>query len=706
MKDTALKNLETKFRYLAGIVLVVFAVLFVRLWVLQIMEGATIMVKSKENQTRIISIDAPRGIFYDRNDNILVTSRISHNVLVVPEDIEDKPEVIKLLSKILKISEAELKAKLEPNPKVTRIPYQYIPISKDVDPVTVIKLLEAKFDLPGVEVDEVPVRSYPYVELASHLFGYIREINNRELSQLKNKGYRLGNNIGKTGLERTYEDFLRGVSGGRNFEVDIHGRPLRLLENREPVPGNNLHLTIDLKVQQAAEKALDEQLAFLQKYTKYKNAKSGAVLALDPRNGNILAMVSKPGFDPNAFVGVMPPEVANNIYRNPLHPLTNRTIQGQFAPGSTFKPITVITALMENKVDLKDRFYCNGYDPIWGNKFKCWIISATSGPRQHGAENVIDGLKNSCNIVMAELSRRIGPETLAKYSRFFGLGKPTGLNLYPGEASGLVPDPEWKRQNTKEKIWYPLETMMFGIGQTYLLVTPLQLAEVYAAISNNGKVYRPHLVSKITSPSGELITKFNPQLAMDLQLPPAVKSIVQEGLTEVVGDGGTASYAFQGFPLDKYPIAGKTGTAQKPPYDNSGVFACYAPANKPEIVIVIFVEQGGSGSGGAAPVARKILEAYFDLNQKPKVVAPAPKATPSADVADPETVGPTNGLNGTNGMIGTQVQKPTPAGSLPTSNTPAPTNKANVNKPSPTPIIPEHKPEVKPSNESIEPVVD
>lgn len=661
MKDAVLRNLETKFKYLGGIIIVIFAFLLIRLWILQIMEGATIMVKSKQNQTRVIRIDAPRGIFYDRKNNILVNSRISHNLSVVPEDIKDKPEVITLLCRILKISEADLRAKLKPNPRIQRTPYQYITISKDVDPATVIKLLEEKFNLPGVEVEEVPVRSYPFKDLACHLFGYIREINDQELADEKGKGYRLGDNIGKTGLERTYEDYLRGASGGKNFEVDIHGRPLRLLENREPIPGNNLHLTIDLKVQAAAEKAMDDQMAWLQKYSKWRNAKSGAVLALDPRTGNILAMVSKPGFDPNAFVGVMPQEVADKIYRNPLHPLTNRTIQGEFAPGSTFKPITVMAALMENKATTKDRFICTGYDPVWGKKFKCWIVDNTSGPRSHGNESVIDGLKNSCNIVMAELSRRVGADTLAKYARFFGLGKPTGLNLYPGEASGLVPDPEWKRKNTKEKTWYPLETMMFGIGQTYLTVTPLQLAEVYAAIANDGKMYRPHLVSKITAPSGELVTKFNPQLMVDLQLSPTIRSAVQQGLTEVIGDGGTASFAFQGFPIDKFPIAGKTGTAQKPPYDNSGVFACYAPANKPEIVVVVFLEQGGSGSGGAAPIARKVLEAYFNLD-KPVVnepTAPTEKPTPAV---------PDNGIPSATPITAAPAVNGTPTSGSPVEN--------------------------------------
>ncbi len=643
MRETVVKINEQKFKFLAGLVLIIFLILMVRLWVLQIMQGSTIyMVKSKENQTRTIKINAPRGLFYDRNGKIMVSSRISHNVSVVPEDIKNKPEILSLLSKILNLSEGEIREKIKPDPKKPTNPYQYIPIYKDIDPVTTIKLYEAKLDLPGVEVDEVPVRSYLNGEFASHLFGYIREINNQELEEMKQKGYqyRLGDLIGKTGLERTYEDQLRGIDGGKIFEVDIHGRPLRLLENREPVPGNNLHLTIDQKLQTAAEKALDEQLAYLQKYSRYRNAKSGAVIALDPSNGNILAMVSKPSFDPNLFVGVIPPEVAGKLYNNPLHPFMNRVIQGEFAPGSTFKPVTVFSALMENQVNEKQKFYCGGLDPVWKSRFPCWIFGDKG--EIHGWQNVVDGLKNSCNIVMAELGRKIGPDVLAKYTRYFGFGRPTGIELYPGERLGLVADPDWKMKNTREKEWYPLETLHFGIGQGFLTVTPLQLAQLYAAIANNGKVYRPQLITSITTPTGDTIKKFQPKLTADLRAPRHVYSILQQGLAEVVS-GGTAAWVFQGFPLDKYPVAGKTGTVQKPPYDNSGVFACYAPTDKPEIVVIVLIEQGGSGSGGAAPVARKILESYFGLDEKPpQTSVPAKTITPTPDAAQNSADKPVN----------------------------------------------------------------
>jgi penicillin-binding protein 2 len=605
--------LEQKFKFLAGLVMIIFGILLVRIWFLQIMEGAANMVKSREIQTRKIKINAPRGIFYDRNGRILATSRYSHNVSVVPNDIKKKPEVLSLLSRILKVPEEALQEKLKPDPRFPPNPYQYMPIAKDVDLVTVMKLLEAKFDLPGVEVDEVPVRLYPFGEFACHLFGYIREINPQELSKLKDK-YGLGDIIGKSGLERTYEQYLRGIEGGKIFEVDIHGRP-SLLENRDPVPGDNLRLTIDQKVQAAAEKALLEQLASLPKYTKWHNAKSGTVIVLDPRNGNILAMVSEPGFDPNIFVGVISEAMAQKLYQNKLNPTLNRAIQGEFAPGSTFKPITVYTALMEGKVTIKDRFYCNGYDSVWGKKLPCWIAKSTTGPREHGLENVSDGLKNSCNAVMAELSRRVGADKLAEYARFFGLGRPTGLYFYPSESYGLVPDPEWKRQNKKE-LWYPVESGQLAIGQNALTVTPLQLAEVYAAFATNGKIYQPRLVSAITKPSGEAVARFKPQLIADLRIPPAVKDIIQQGLQEVVDIGGTASAAFIGFPLKEIPVAGKTGTVQNPPRDDNGIFACYAPADKPEIVVIVLIEQGGSGSGVAAPVGRKILEAYFEAKLK------------------------------------------------------------------------------------------
>lgn len=600
------KQLEPKFKFIAGIILTVFGILLIRLWVLQIMDGASSMSKSRANQTRVVRINAPRGFFYDRHGEIMVSTRISRNVSVVPEDIKDKPQVLELLAKILQVTPEDIEAKLLPDSKSSRRPYQYVTIQKDIDPATTIKILEAKLNLPGVEVDEVPLRHYKYGEFASHLFGYIREISDAELNRLRNDGYRLGDLIGKTGLERTYESYLRGHDGGKIYEVDIFGRRKAKLETIEAEPGSNLHLTIDYKLQMAAERALEEHLTYLQQHTKYKNAKSGAVVAINPKNGDILAMTSKPGYDPNLFVGTIPPEVANNLYNNPLFPLMNRVLQGEFAPGSTFKPVTVLAALKENKVTVNERFYCNGSDPVWKNKFRCWRRQG------HGEQTIIDGLRNSCNIVLGELSRRTGIEALAEFTKAMGFGKKTGINLFPGEKTGLVPDPDWKKKNTRDKSWMPLETLHFGIGQGYLTVTPLQLAQFYAALANRGIIYQPRVVTKISNVAGEVVKEFKPVKSANLNISEEHLDIIKKGLEEVVGEG-TAAYYFRGFPLDKYPIAGKTGTAERPPYDNNGVFASFAPANNPEIVVVVFVEQGGSGSAGAAPIARKILESYFNI---------------------------------------------------------------------------------------------
>lgn len=626
---------ESKLKILSGIILTVFLMMFIRLWALQIMQGADIVLRSQANHTRVTRINAPRGLFYDSNGEILVSSRISRNVSVVSEDLEKNPYVYDELARLLKMTKEEIKAKLAINPKKPRSPYEYVTICKDIPPETAIKILEAQINLPGVEVDEIPVRLYKYGEYAAHAFGYIREINTLELMKLKYDNYKLGDLIGKNGLEQTYEKYLRGTDGGRVFEVDIYGRRTKNRGFKEPQPGNNLHLTINHKVQMAAEKALDEQLAYLQKYTRYKNAKSGVVVALDPRNGNVLAMVSKPGYDPNIFVGPISQDMANNLYRNKLYPLLNRAIKGEYSPGSTFKPVTVLAALRENAITKDEKFYCRGYDSQWGEKFKCWIIS--SAKRMHGSQTVIDGLKNSCNIVMGEISRRIGADNMAKYTRMFGFGRETGLDLAPGESSGLVADPAWKKANTRDKEWYPLETMMFGIGQGYLTVTPLQLAQFYAALANGGTIYRPQIVSKITDSTGGVIQEFPSLKTGNIGVTPAQLAIVREGLEEVINEG-TAAYYFHGFPLDKYPIAGKTGTAQRPPYDNSGVFASFAPANKPEIVVIVLIEQGGSGSGGASPVARKIFEAYFDVKKPEPVVS---KSTETSTAGDSAQTAPT-----------------------------------------------------------------
>ena len=485
MKDQALKGFEFRFRFFSVTVLSIFALLTFRLWFLQIIKGNETLALSRQNQSREIKIPAERGIFYDRNGKVVAFSRISHVVSVVPDDVQKHPRVIDFLSRVLQMNKEDLLQLIEEKGKNHK--KSFVPILSDVDSKAVGQILEAKLDLPGVEVEAYPIRYYPNGEWAAHLFGYIGELNANELNRLRDEGYRMGDVVGKTGLEKAYEPYLRGKDGGRNIEVDRRGQALRVLDKRDSYPGNNLQLSIDYELQDTAEKMLREHLIWLREKTKYKKARSGAVIAMDPRNGLIRAMVSFPGYDPNLFVGNTRGRNIGALLVDPLHPFTNRATQGEFMPGSTFKPITVMAALEEGKVDEKSTYVCTGYDRIFHSKFKCWNVRISPGG--HGRQNLIESLQNSCNMTMADLARLVGPEGLAKYSRLFGLGSKTGLNLPPGENAGLVGDPEWKAKRfPKEPKWYPLETLHYSIGQGYINVTPLQLAVAYSAIANGGRV--------------------------------------------------------------------------------------------------------------------------------------------------------------------------------------------------------------------------
>lgn len=620
------KETEVRYRAIGGIVIAVFALLSARLWYLQVIEGEANLNRSNRVRTYSIPIAAPRGVMYDRNGTPLVASRLAYSVTAVPEDVLSNPATLERLAKILNIDRSELSQTLQKRQQDPwRKKSEPVRVAADISADTAMRVEEALLDMPGVDIAREPVRDYIYGDLASHLVGYIHEISPQELEQVKGDGYKQGDNIGKTGLERTYEEYLRGESGGTEIEVDKTGRLMRVLREVYPKPGKDLHLTINLQLQQAAEKALVEQLQYLQKNTQYTKARAGAVVVMDPRNGDILAMTSKPSFDPNLFVGSMPAETSRRLFTDPYRPFTNRALYGQYAPGSTFKPITVLAALETGRAGPKDTFLCEGID-ISGKK--CWIYA--TNPRGHGIENLVEGLKNSCNIVMYNLARRVGVENLARYARMFGFGKPTGLDLYPGEKNGLVPDREYKQRAFKGDlaIWRPNETLDFSIGQGFLLTTPLQLAQMYSAIANGGTLYAPRLVSRIATSEGSSVRTYRPKVSGRIDIDQKNLGLVVQGLTKVISEG-TAAGVFSGFPLDKYPVAGKTGTAQMTGYDNNGVFAAFGPVGAPSIVVVVVIEQAGSGSRGTGPVARKILEAYFNIDTAKPATAKKPAATPT-----------------------------------------------------------------------------
>ena len=624
LNNRTIKGLERRIKVVTVLVFIIFTLILSRLWYLQIIKGEEIFEQSSKNRTRPILITAPRGNFYDRENNLLVTSRISHVVSVVQEDIKDNPYVVAFLSRVLDLSQEELFRRMEDSSKYQKD--QYVPLKKDVDAATIGQILEAKLDLPGVVVDDYPVRFYPKGEWAAHLFGYLGEIDEKELAKMRGLGYRLGNEIGKMGLEKTYDSYLKGEEAVRIWEVDRVGQPIRVLEQKKYLPGNNLHLTIDARLQDAAEKAIRDHLAWAQSQTNpnINKAKAGSVVIMDPRNGDVLAMVSYPEFDPNLFVGNISSKAFNELKSNPLNPFSNRVTRGQFMPGSIFKPITVIAALEEGLVTTNKHFYCTGVVRVGNSQLRC------NPP--HEKQNIIEGLKNSCNTVMAELAFSVGPEKLASYAKLLGLGIKTGLNLEPEELQGLVGDPDWKR-TMRHEVWYPMETALIAIGQSFVNVTPIQLAQVYSVIANGGNVYQPQLVKKITTASGETIKEFSPKVLRKIKLKQETLEVIREGLGKVVSEG-TARYSFQGFPLKQIPVAGKTGTAENKGKNDYAFFASYAPADQPELVVVVVVEEGGFGSQAAAPIARKIYEEYFEVKPQSSVTVKSVSPTMAEKTGD------------------------------------------------------------------------
>jgi len=602
------KQLETRLKVFAYVLVGIFFIILARLWYMQIIRGEHYSTLAEGNRIRRIPVTAPRGIFYDRNGEPLVSSRLSFTVSILPTALtENREEVYEELAEIIGISSSEIKQEVE---KSANRPFEPVRLLRDASPEIVTKIEERRLDLPGVIVEEMPVRNYIYGEFASHLFGYLGKISEEELVQWRDEGYRMTDVVGKTGLERVYEKYLKGQDGGEQVEVDAAGRPISLLGFVNPVPGNDLLLTIDHKVQLAAEEALDQQLEAMAK-SKYPNAKAGSVVVLDVETGQVLAMASKPGYDPNSFVGGISSKELEEMLKNPYHPFTSRVLRVAEPPGSIFKLITATAALETGKVTLHDRFYCTGKDR-YGKR--CWRHSG------HGQQTLLEGIKNSCNIVFYELGRRVGIDELARYARMYGLGKPTGFEL-PGERAGLVPDRQWKRENFKRadnQIWYEAETMDVAIGQGALQTTPLQMASAIAAIGNGGTIYRPYVVQKVLSPEGEELKSFQPVATGQLQVSPDTLAVLRQGMQDVTDPGGTAYGAFAGFPV---AVGGKTGTAQNSQGDDHAWFVALAPIEDPEVAIVVFIEQGGSGGGFAAPVARKVLASYFNVEQKEEQAA-------------------------------------------------------------------------------------
>lgn len=584
---------------------VVFLLLVVKLWSLQIIQGEQLSEVALNQRTRVVPLLAPRGIIYDRNGIPLVSNRLAFTVSILPDvaaQVRKSPEEVKLLSELLEISEEKILAALSPSRK-DRLGYEPFRILEDAGADKALRIYEQGWRLPGVIVEKVPVRHYVYDNFASHMLGHVGMISIDELRNWSELGYGANHKVGKYGLERYYEFELKGQDGAFEIEIDAKQMPVKELSRKNPTRGNDLILTMDYSLQSIVENKLRKKDLQIQKETGERLA-GASVVVLDPRNGQVLALANYPDFNPNTYN-----QDFLEIGKDKRSPLLNRAIRGTYPAGSAFKPLVMVGALNEGLVNEKTIFYdapypygYGGWDPE--SKKRC-----VYGP--HGYIDLLRGLQVSCNIPFYVMGRELGIDRLSEYARLFGFGEKTGIDLYPEEASGLIPDRDWKRDSFKkgeDKIWYPVETLDVAIGQGAMKVTPLQMAVFFSILANEGDVYQPYLVKEIRDSSGEVVCQFEPQIKRTIKLSPKTISILKEALEKVTIPGGTAARAFADFPLK---VAGKTGSAEVPGKESHAWFVGYLPADKPELVIAVLVEHGGAGGAVSAPLAREILEEYL-----------------------------------------------------------------------------------------------
>ena len=591
-----MNEFETRLKVLGGLMVVIIALLIARAGYLQVYRGDEYVRRSDGNRTRLVPTVASRGTFFDRNGQSIVENRPSFVVSLLPLTAPIQPEVITRLSALLQVPREEIEAKVK-----AHTGYEPIRVKNDVGPELLTVIEEQSELYPGVIIEVQAVRDYLYKTQGAHILGYVSEISEAELERRKDEGYKTGDIIGQFGLERVYDQELRGINGGELVEVDVTGKPVQILGQKEPVSGHDLYLTIDWRLQAATEKAVDDQLALI-------GAKAAAAVVMNPQTGEVLALVSRPAFDPNLFVHGISEKNWQAINENPYDPLDNKATTGEYPPGSTFKIVTGTAALSEEVVTPTEQILDTGV--YWlGEK-------GNAGGEVLGWLDFTSALAHSDNYYFYEMGYRLGVDRLEKYARMFGLGEKTGINL-PYESEGLVPSRAYKEKYLEDE-WYDSETLDAAIGQGFNLVTPLQAAMVMGEIAANGQRFQPYLVSKIVDTEGNLVKAYTPKLLSALEVPDNVIRLVQQGLRDVTKEGTAAGVFGTNFPVD---IAGKTGTAENSQGADHGWFVAYGPYSNPGIVVAVIVENGGFGSQSAVPIGKRILEAAFGLDGSVPVVS-------------------------------------------------------------------------------------
>lgn len=572
---------------IAVVAMTALLVIVCQLWYLQVLEGGRFQEASDKNRIRIRPIAAPRGILFDRHGTPLVDNRPAFTLSLIPRELpreDDKRDaVLGRTASLLRVPYEELQDAVS---RVTPDSFLPVRVRRGLTLDDVAKVEEWKLELPGVIVEVEPQRAYPTSRFAAHLLGYVREASDEQLKQGR---YRRGDMVGQSGLERLLDEFLRGKDGGERIEVDAMGRLVRVVQSTEPHPGAQVITTIDRHIQEAAERAME--------------GTAGAVVVMDPRNGDVLAMVSTPAFAIDRFTGTIDKNAWLAVLKDPDHPLLNRTIQSQYAPGSLFKIVVAAAGLQEGSLMPTEHINCTGEFHLGERTWKDWKREG------HGAVDLMKGIRDSCDVYFYTVGLKVGPLAISKYAAAFGFGAATGIDLGT-EKFGLIPHPK-AAKGRRTPAWHAGETVNMSIGQGQVLVTPMQVARFMAAVANGGVLWKPRLVERIERRERGVVWSDNGTVTGHVELAPAVWALLRQGLWAVVNDNGTGAAAR----IPGLDIAGKTGTAQtlsKPwkGYDNAW-FAAYAPAKDPEVVVVVLVERGGHGGDTAAPIARKIFNAIF-----------------------------------------------------------------------------------------------
>jgi len=564
-----------KDRIITGLISFLFVLLLASLFYNQVLRYFYYSKLSKNNSIRILPIDGPRGKILDRNAQVLVTNRLSFDAAIVYQELGDRERLFRVLGDTLAMTDRDI---LKALAKAQKKPYAPVTIAEDISKEKAMALEESGCDIPGLRTETRSKRDYIYKNSGAHLFGYLSEITEDELLDMKDYGYRSGDLIGRSGVEKYYNADLRGIDGGTQIEVDNRGKEMRSLGVKEPSSGKDVYLTIDRSIQLACDKLLGDR--------------KGAAIVMDPRNGEILALASHPAFDPNIFVKPDTSQERLGLLRDKVgRPMSDRAISGLYPPGSVFKIVTAAAGLESNRISKNTQFTCMGSFRLGKAKFDCWKKEG------HGPQNIVGGLKYSCNVFFYNTGRTVGVDLIENYAKIFGFGKLTGIDL-PDEVKGIAPGREWKRVYRKSA-WYEGETINYAIGQGYLMVTPIQVLNMMASVANNGMIVHPHVVKRI----GDDFVQAQKPKRLDIK--DSTIKIIRQGLFEVVnGEHGTGSRAL----VEGVIAAGKTGTAENPLGKTHAWFSGFAPFDDPKICVVVFLEHGGKGGLEPAGIAGGIFK--------------------------------------------------------------------------------------------------